>query len=138
VPCIGFLNPGRFALARRKGGGISIPRFRDEHKPVGKEDVEVRSEGAQRCELPRTQRMYIFVSVCVFLHDHFVELPVSLCMVSWCNSRQIQKCCTLEPINVCAPTLAADLREQCARAFGSDESNGVRRIDELDLVANCL
>ena len=40
--CIGK-NPGWFALARRKGG--SIPRFPDE--PVGKEDVEVRSEGAQ-------------------------------------------------------------------------------------------
>ena len=38
------LNP-RFALAPRKGG--SVPRFSDE--PVGKEDVEVRSEGAQRC-----------------------------------------------------------------------------------------
>ena len=34
-----------FALAHQKGG--SIPRFPDE--PVGKEDVEVRSEGAQRC-----------------------------------------------------------------------------------------
>ena len=42
--CIGK-NPGWFALAPRKGG--SIPRFPDE--PVGKEDVEVRSEGAQRC-----------------------------------------------------------------------------------------
>ena len=39
--CIGK-NPGWFALAPRKGG--SIPRFPDE--PVGKEDVEVRSEGA--------------------------------------------------------------------------------------------
>ena len=46
--CIGK-NPGWFALACRKGG--SIPRFPDE--PVGKEDVEVRSEGAH-CEPPRT------------------------------------------------------------------------------------
>ena len=38
-------NPGWFALAHRKGG--SIPRFPDE--PVGKEDGEVHSEGAQRC-----------------------------------------------------------------------------------------
>ena len=42
--CIGK-NPGWFALARRKGG--SIPRF--PYEPVGKEDVKVRSEGAQRC-----------------------------------------------------------------------------------------
>jgi hypothetical protein len=39
----------RFALACRKGG--SIPRFPDE--PVGKEDVEARTEGAQRCLPPR-------------------------------------------------------------------------------------
>ena len=48
VECRTFVSentPGWFALARRKGG--SIPRFPDE--PVGKEDVEVRSEGAQRC-----------------------------------------------------------------------------------------
>ena len=48
VECRAFVsekNPGWFALACRKGG--SIPRFPDE--PVGKEDVEVRSEGAQRC-----------------------------------------------------------------------------------------
>ena len=42
--CIGK-NPGGFALARRKGG--SIPRFPDDL--VGKEDVEIRSKGAQRC-----------------------------------------------------------------------------------------